>query len=117
VDPLVLTLVDPWWTRAWRPCALAAGPRWSRDAGRPILHRNWETESAPLASRFSYTTETWAQLIGNSEDRRKAAQSYIESVAGKLHGRLDQSMSPALADIIGMRRERTAGMIFSGSMP
>jgi uncharacterized protein with GYD domain len=35
---------------------------------------------------FSYTPETWARLIGNPEDRRKAAQSYIESVGGKLHG-------------------------------
>jgi uncharacterized protein with GYD domain len=37
-------------------------------------------------SKFSYTPETWARLIGNPEDRRKAAQSYIESVDGKLHG-------------------------------
>ena len=37
-------------------------------------------------SRFSYTSETWARLIGSPEDRRKAAQSYIESVGGKLHG-------------------------------
>jgi GYD domain len=37
-------------------------------------------------SRFSYTPETWAKLIGNPEDRRKAAESYIESVGGKLHG-------------------------------
>ena len=37
-------------------------------------------------SRFSYTPETWARLIGNPEDRRKAAQSYIETVGGKLHG-------------------------------
>src|SRR5512145_1179457 len=37
-------------------------------------------------SRFSYTPETWARLIGNPEDRRKAAQSYIESVGGKLQG-------------------------------
>ena len=37
-------------------------------------------------SRFSYTSETWARLITNPEDRRKAAQSYIESVGGKLHG-------------------------------
>src|SRR5438876_7074150 len=37
-------------------------------------------------SRFSYTPETWVRLIGNPEDRRKAAQSYIESVGGKLHG-------------------------------
>ncbi|GAC1676076.1 MAG: GYD domain-containing protein [Candidatus Limnocylindrales bacterium] len=37
-------------------------------------------------SKFSYTPETWAKLIGNPEDRRKAADSYIESVGGKLHG-------------------------------
>ncbi len=37
-------------------------------------------------TRFSYTPETWARLIGNPEDRRKAAQAYIESVGGKLHG-------------------------------
>jgi uncharacterized protein with GYD domain len=37
-------------------------------------------------SKFSYTPETWSRLIGNPEDRRKAAQSYIESVGGKLHG-------------------------------
>ncbi len=37
-------------------------------------------------SKFSYTPETWARLIQNLEDRRNAAQSYIESVGGKLHG-------------------------------
>ncbi|WP_026532106.1 GYD domain-containing protein [Arthrobacter sp. H41] len=37
-------------------------------------------------SKFSYTPETWARLISNPEDRGKAAQSYIESVGGKLHG-------------------------------
>jgi uncharacterized protein with GYD domain len=37
-------------------------------------------------SKFSYTPETWARLMGNPEDRRKAAESYIESVGGKLHG-------------------------------
>ena len=37
-------------------------------------------------TRFSYTPETWARLIGKPEDRRIAAQSYIESVGGKLHG-------------------------------
>jgi uncharacterized protein with GYD domain len=37
-------------------------------------------------SRFGYTPETWARLIRNPEDRRTAAQSYIESVGGKLHG-------------------------------
>ena len=37
-------------------------------------------------SRFGYTSETWARLIGNPEDRREAARSYIESVGGQLHG-------------------------------
>ena len=37
-------------------------------------------------TRFSYTPETWARLIGNPEDRQKAAREYIESVGGKLHG-------------------------------
>lgn len=37
-------------------------------------------------SRFSYTPETWARLIGNPEDRREALREYIESVGGKLHG-------------------------------
>ena len=37
-------------------------------------------------SRFSYTPETWARLIEHPEDRRKAAEEYIESVGGKLHG-------------------------------
>ncbi len=37
-------------------------------------------------SRFSYTPEAWARLIDEPEDRREAAQSYVESVGGKLHG-------------------------------
>jgi uncharacterized protein with GYD domain len=37
-------------------------------------------------TRFSYTPETWARLIEHPEDRRKAAQQYIEAVGGKLHG-------------------------------
>ncbi|MET9621685.1 MULTISPECIES: GYD domain-containing protein [unclassified Streptomyces] len=37
-------------------------------------------------SRFSYTPETWARLIAQPEDRAAAAQAYIESVGGKLHG-------------------------------
>ena len=37
-------------------------------------------------SRFGYTPETWARLIGNPEDRRHAAQTYVESVGGRLHG-------------------------------
>jgi len=37
-------------------------------------------------TRFTYTPETWARLIANPEDRRNAAQEYIESVGGTLHG-------------------------------
>ena len=37
-------------------------------------------------TKFSDTPETWTRLIGNPEDRRKAAQEYVESVGGKLHG-------------------------------
>src|SRR5437899_11742440 len=37
-------------------------------------------------SKVSYTPETWARMIGNPEDRRTAAQSYIEAVGGKLRG-------------------------------
>jgi uncharacterized protein with GYD domain len=37
-------------------------------------------------SRFGYTSETWARMIENPEDRRTAARTYIESVGGKLHG-------------------------------
>src|SRR5919205_152884 len=37
-------------------------------------------------TRFSYTPETWAMMIAQPEDRRKAATAYIESVGGKLHG-------------------------------
>jgi uncharacterized protein with GYD domain len=37
-------------------------------------------------TRFSYTPETWDRLIKNPEDRRAAAEGYIESVGGKLHG-------------------------------
>ena len=55
--------------------------------GRATMAPEREGEMMPLyLSRFSYTPETWAGLIGNPEDRRTAAQSYIESVGGKLHG-------------------------------
>ena len=37
-------------------------------------------------TRFSYTPETWARLMKNPENRREAAQKYVESVGGKLHG-------------------------------
>jgi uncharacterized protein with GYD domain len=44
-------------------------------------------QTMPLyLSRFSYTPETWARLTSNPEDRRQAAQTYIESVGGRLHG-------------------------------
>ena len=37
-------------------------------------------------STFSSTPETWARMIQNPEDRRKAGASYVETVGGKLHG-------------------------------
>jgi len=37
-------------------------------------------------TRFSYTPETWARMIANPEDRRTAADAYITSVGGTLHG-------------------------------
>src|SRR6187455_1073469 len=37
-------------------------------------------------TKFSYSPTTWARLIAHPEDRRTAAQTYIESVGGKLHG-------------------------------
>ena len=37
-------------------------------------------------SKFGYTPETWARMVGNPEDRRDAARSYVESVGGTLHG-------------------------------
>jgi uncharacterized protein with GYD domain len=45
-----------------------------------------EERMAMYLTRFSYTPETWARLIQKPEDRRVAAQAYIESVGGKLHG-------------------------------
>jgi uncharacterized protein with GYD domain len=46
-----------------------------------------EGRDVPLyLSKFSYTPETWARMIANPEDRREAAESYIASVGGKLHG-------------------------------
>ena len=37
-------------------------------------------------TKFSYTPETWARMVKHPEDRRAAAQQYIESVGGTLHG-------------------------------
>jgi uncharacterized protein with GYD domain len=51
----------------------------------PVITRK-ETTMPLYLSKFSYTPETWAKLIRKPEDRRKAAQMYIESVGGKLHG-------------------------------
>ena len=51
-----------------------------------LCFRVKETKMPLYLTKFSYTPETWAKLIANPEDRRKAAQSYIESVGGKLHG-------------------------------
>jgi len=46
-----------------------------------------EQKVMPLyLTRFSYTPETWARLIKKPEDRRAAAEQYIESVGGKMHG-------------------------------
>jgi uncharacterized protein with GYD domain len=44
------------------------------------------SDVALYLTRFRYTPETWARLTRNPEDRRDAAQTYIESVGGKLHG-------------------------------
>lgn len=56
-----------------------------RPTPEPVITRK-ETTMPLYLSKFSYTPETWAKLIRKPEDRRKAAQSYIESVGGKLHG-------------------------------
>jgi uncharacterized protein with GYD domain len=58
------------WSSAWR-----TQPDNSRERTMPLY-----------LSKFSYTPDTWARMISKPEDRRKAAQSYIESVGGKLHG-------------------------------
>ena len=42
----------------------------------------WRCTSRDSATR----PRPWARLVANPEDRRKAAQSYIESVGGKLQG-------------------------------
>jgi uncharacterized protein with GYD domain len=56
----------------------------SKETDHPLTRRR---ETMPLyLTKFSYTPETWARLVRNPEDRRKAAQAYIESVGGKLHG-------------------------------
>src|SRR5215207_687426 len=61
--------------------------RSSRLRGRQEHPQGAGGTAMPLyLTRFSYTPETWAKLVKNPEDRRAAAQQYIESVGGKLHG-------------------------------
>lgn len=67
-----------WWSTPARVILRATAARSSR--------RTERSEMPLYLSRFSYTPETWARLIANPEDRRTAAQSYIESVGGTLHG-------------------------------
>ena len=75
------------WTVGLGDVALLACRSYFRHYLRLARVRKREGGTMPLyLSRFSYTPETWARLIGNPEDRRNAAQSYIESVGGKLHG-------------------------------
>jgi uncharacterized protein with GYD domain len=37
-------------------------------------------------SKFSYTSESWAKLIKEPEDRREAVGQLLEAAGGKLHG-------------------------------
>ena len=49
----------------------------------------WRTrrkDDAPVSHEVQLHAGDMARLIGHPEDRRTAAQSYIESVGGKLHG-------------------------------
>jgi len=56
------------------------------NTGSPRLGEREEGTMPLYLSKFSYTPQTWARLIENPDDRRKAAESYIESVGGRLHG-------------------------------
>src|SRR4051794_33703197 len=56
--------------------AVASGPRRTRGGATMPMY----------LTRFRYTPETWAMMIAQPEDRRRAAQAYIESVGGTLHG-------------------------------
>jgi uncharacterized protein with GYD domain len=61
--------------------------QWASRAAYSESREIREGGTMPLyLTKFSYTPETWARLVDNPEDRRKAAQEYIESVGGKLHG-------------------------------
>src|SRR6266508_1509171 len=55
-------------------------------AGAALYLDAKERDDAALSIEVHLHAGDWARLIGNPEDRRKAAQSYIESVGGKLHG-------------------------------
>ena len=74
--------VIPWSAPVWGPTVSTR----LIGTGRPDTTTRGD-ETMPLyLSKFSYTPETWARLIAHPEDRRRAAQDYIESVGGKLHG-------------------------------
>ena len=61
--------------------------RWcsGRTGTEPVASEG-ERDDAALLVEVQLHAGTWARLIGSPEDRRKAAQSYIESVGGRLHG-------------------------------
>ena len=64
----------------------------NKNITKPADPSGFSRSDAPQAAshfyltRFSYTPETWAQLMKNPEARRIAARKYIESVGGKLLG-------------------------------
>ena len=79
--------------RSWvRPSSVANHGHCRPDSSLPFLvhpHSRLRAKGTimPLyLSKFTYTPETWARLVSKPEDRRKAAQEYIEAVGGKLHG-------------------------------
>jgi len=76
--PGPITLMNPW-SHIRRRVILR---RLTTRAGRRTRgERRWRS-----IYRGSATAGDLGRLIGNPEDRKKAAQSHIESVGGKLHG-------------------------------
>src|SRR5215210_6492543 len=66
---------------------VASGARHTPTPTPARVSRRRDGGAMPLyLTKFSYTPETWARLISNPEDRRKAAESYIESVHGFWYG-------------------------------
>src|SRR6476620_6193836 len=69
------------------PSSGSGGSRRRRPRRPSVAPRPTGGATMPMyLTTFSYTPETWAMLIADPEDRRRAAQAYIESVGGKLHG-------------------------------